>query len=94
MSAPKLSYEESLQQNVLLKELCAGCGACILVCPFTCLEYSENQPKLVKKCEVCGICAKACPRYEFSQQSLERLVFERERKSDEEFGVYRRLVVA
>lgn len=94
MSAPKLSFEESLQQKVLMKELCAGCGACILVCPFTCLEYGENQPKLVKKCEICGICAKACPRYEFSQQALEQLAFGRERKAEEEFGVYRRLAVA
>ena len=94
MSAPKLSFEESLQQKVLLKEMCAGCGACILVCPFACLEYGENQPKLVKKCEVCGICAKACPRYEFSLQALEKLVFERERRPEEEFGVYKRLVVA
>lgn len=94
MSAPKLSFEESLQQNVLMKELCAGCGACILVCPFTCLEYGEAQPRLVKKCEICGICAKTCPRYEFSQQALERLVFGRERKAEEEFGVFRRLTVA
>jgi coenzyme F420 hydrogenase subunit beta len=93
LSTPKLSFEESLQQNVLTKELCAGCGACILVCPFTCLEYGESQPRLVKKCEICGICAKTCPRYEFSRQALEKLVFGRERRADEEFGVYRRLAV-
>jgi len=90
----KLSFEESLLENVLLKEICAGCGACILVCPFTCLEYTEEKPLLVKKCEICGICPKVCPRYDFSQQALEKLVFERERTPDEIFGVYRRLVVA
>jgi len=94
MSASKLSFEESLLENVLLKEICAGCGACILVCPFACLEYAEEKPRLVKKCEICGICPKVCPRYEFSQQALEKLVFERERKPDEEFGVYRRLAIA
>jgi coenzyme F420 hydrogenase subunit beta len=95
MSTPKLSYEESLQEKVVLNEICAGCGACILVCPFTCLEYgAEEEPRLVKKCEICGICPKVCPRYDFSQQALEKLVFERERKPEEEFGVYRRLVVA
>ena len=94
MSAPKLSYEESLLEKVVLKELCAGCGACILVCPFTCLEYYEEKPKLVKKCEICGICPRVCPRYDFSQSTLEKLVFERERKPEEAFGVYRRLVVA
>lgn len=90
----KLSFEESLLENVVLKEMCAGCGACILVCPFACFEYFEEKPSLVKKCEICGICPKVCPRYDFSQQALEKLVFERERKPEEEFGVYRRLVVA
>jgi len=94
MSAPRLSFEESLQENVILKEICAGCGACILVCPFACLEYAEEKPNLVKKCEICGICPKVCPRYDFSQQALEKLLFERERKPEEEFGVYKRLVVA
>jgi len=94
MSAPKLSFEESLLERVISKEICAGCGACILVCPFTCLEYAKEKPNLVKKCEVCGICPRACPRYDFSQQALEKLVFQRERKPEEEFGVYRRLVVA
>jgi len=90
----KLSFEESLLENVISKEICSGCGACILVCPFGCFEYAEEQPNLVKKCEICGICPKVCPRYDFSQQGLEKLVFERERKPEEEFGVYRRLIVA
>jgi len=94
MSAPKLSFEESLLENVILKEICAGCGACVLVCPFACLEYGEEKPSLVKKCEICGICPKACPRYDFSQPTLEKLVFERMRNVEEEFGVYRCLVVA
>jgi len=94
MSAQKISYEESLLENVVSKELCAGCGACVLVCPFTCLEYHEEKPRLVKKCEICGICPRVCPRYEFSQSTLEKLVFEREKKPGEVFGVYRRLAVA
>lgn len=90
----KLSFEESLQKEVFLRDLCAGCGACVLVCPFSCLDYFEENPKLVKKCEICGICPKVCPRYEMSQPRLERLVFGRERNPKEEFGVYRRLAVA
>jgi coenzyme F420 hydrogenase subunit beta len=90
----KLSFEESLLENVLLREICSGCGACILVCPFACLGYDRDKPNLVKKCEICGICAKTCPRYEFSQQALEGLVFGRERKPEEEFGVYKSLVIA
>jgi len=95
MSAPKkLGFEESLRENVILKEICSGCEACILVCPFGCLEYSEDKPNLIKKCEICGICPKTCSRYDFPQATLEKMVFQRERTPDEEFGVYRRLVIA
>ena len=90
----KLSFEESLQEKVILKDLCAGCGACALVCPLNCLEYFEENPKLVKKCEICGICSKVCPRYDLSRPALEKMVFGRERDPKEEFGVYKRLVIA
>jgi len=94
MAAPKLGFEETLQEQVILKELCSGCAACILVCPFGCLEYFEGKPKLIKKCEICGICPKTCPRFEFPQTTLEKLVFDRERQPSEDFGIHRRLVVA
>jgi coenzyme F420 hydrogenase subunit beta len=94
MSFPKLSFDETLLENVVSKENCMGCGACVIVCPFGCLEYFEEKPKLVKKCEVCGICPRVCPRYEWSLSDLEKLVFGRERKPQEEFGIYQRLVLA
>ncbi len=94
MSFPKLSFEETLLEKVVLTENCIGCGACVLVCPFGCLEYFEEKPKLVKKCEVCGICPRVCPRYEWSWSDLEKLVFGRERKPNEDFGIYQRLVLA
>lgn len=94
MSFPKLSFEETLLENVVRKDNCVGCGACVLVCPFACLEYSQGKPKLVKKCEVCGICSQVCSRYQWSWAELEKLVFERERKPEEDFGVYRRCILA
>lgn len=94
MSTQKLGFDESLRDNVVLKELCSGCAACILVCPFECLEYFEDKPNLAKECKICGICPRVCPRFDFSQATLEKLAFERERQVDEEFGVYRRLAIA
>ncbi len=94
MSSKKVSFEDSLAKTVVPTGKCAGCGACVTVCPFGCLEYSEEKPKLIKECKICGICALACPRYDWSWAKAENLAFGRERKPEEEFGVYRRLALA
>ena len=93
-TTPKLSYEESLEKTVVSNEKCMGCGACVIVCPFACLEYAEEKPRLVKNCEKCGICARVCPRFEWQPSVIETFVFGRERKPEETFGIYRRMVVA
>lgn len=94
MKPVKVSFEESIARAVVEAGKCVGCGTCVLVCPFSCLEYAEGKPNLIKECKVCGICAQACPQYEFPQLSIENLTFGRERRADEAFGIYRRLVLA
>ena len=84
----------NLLAKVVLAEKCAGCAACVSVCPVSCLEYVEGKPKLVKKCANCGICVIVCPQYEYTQPSLEESIFGRQRKPEEEFGIYRRIVIA
>lgn len=94
MSFKKISFEESLATKVIESGKCAGCGACVVVCPFGCLKYAQGKPNLIKECKICGICAQVCPRYEWELAKAEKFVFGRERKPDEEFGVYRRLAIA
>ena len=94
MSQDKIGFEETLGKKVVATERCFGCGACVVVCPFGCLEYEEEKPKLATECKVCGICTRVCPQYEWSLSEVENFVFGRERKVGEEFGAYRRLVVA
>jgi coenzyme F420 hydrogenase subunit beta len=94
MSSKKISFEESLAKKVIESGKCAGCGACVVVCPFGCLEYATDKPNLIKECKICGICTQVCPRYEWELAKAENFVFGRERRPDEEFGVYRRLVIA
>lgn len=89
-----MSFEGSLAKSVVAAGKCLGCGVCVVTCPFNCLEYKEGKPVLINECNVCGICAQVCPTYEWSWSELENFVFGRERKTEEEFGVYRRLVVA
>ena len=90
---PKISFEESLKKVVLPDE-CVGCAACVVVCPFGCLEYVNEKPEEVEECKICGICAQVCPRYEFRLPAIEEFIFGRNRAPEEEFGVYRRIVVA
>ena len=90
---PKVSFKETLGKHVL-PELCIGCGTCVTVCPFDCLDYVDGKPLLVSECKSCGICAQVCPRYGLVLSDLEKFVFGRERRTDEDFGIYRRMVIA
>jgi len=94
MSSKKISFEESLATKVIESGRCAACGACVVVCPFGCLECAQGKPRLIKECKICGICAQVCPKYDWELAKAEKFVFGRERKPEEEFGVYRRLAIA
>jgi len=89
----KIGFEESLGKHVL-PSLCIGCASCVAVCPIGCLEYIDGRPVLTKECNLCGICSQICPRYKLSVPNLERFIFNRERNSDEEFGIYKRMIIA
>jgi coenzyme F420 hydrogenase subunit beta len=92
-SIPKASFEETLGKNVVPSK-CSGCGSCVAVCPYNCLEYADGKPRLSKECNSCGICSQICPRYNFSKLVLERLVFGREKREGEDFGIYKSLIIA
>jgi coenzyme F420 hydrogenase subunit beta len=94
MSSNKISFEDSLATEVIEAGKCAGCGACVVVCPFNCLEYTGEKPRLVKECKICGICAQVCPRYRWELAGAENFAFGRVRKPEEEFGIHRRLAIA
>jgi len=94
MSSIKVSFEDSLAKEVVGTGRCLGCGACVIVCPFNCLEYIGEKPCLVKECKICGVCAQTCPQYKWTLSKIESFVFGRGRKPEEEFGIYRRLAIA
>jgi len=94
MSFPKVSFEDSLEKNVVRTGRCVGCGTCVVVCPFICLELRADKPVLVKECKICGICAQTCPVNEWSWPKAENFVFGRERKPEEVFGIYRKVAIA
>jgi coenzyme F420 hydrogenase subunit beta len=94
MPIQKVSFEDSLKKTVVERLLCTGCASCVISCPYNCLEYVDSGPKLVGECKICGVCAQVCPRFNFSMSSLEHFVFGRERNADEEFGIYKRILIA
>ncbi len=94
MNSTKLSFDDSLLKDVIVTGKCVGCGTCVLTCPFNCLELVEEKPSLVQECKICGICAQSCPQHLWSLSEAENFVFGRERRNDEEFGIYRKLVMS
>jgi coenzyme F420 hydrogenase subunit beta len=94
MSAKKTGFEESLEMQIIESGKCAQCGACVVSCPFGCLDYAKGKPTLMKECKICGICSQVCPRYRWELARAEKFVFGRERKPTEEFGVNQRIAIA
>lgn len=59
-----LPYKE-LEDAVWNKDLCAGCRACITVCPGNTLGFDDklSKPYQYTPCVDCKACLDACPRY-------------------------------
>ena len=91
-SSSKLDFNE-LSNNVISRKLCVDCGACVAVCPSNVLVY-EQGAKLVGECTNCGICIRVCPRYKSLVTEMENFVFGRQRKIEEDFGIYKQVLVA
>ncbi len=90
----KLGFKE-LQEKVVAINLCTGCAACYLVCPFKdVLDYIDETPVLIGECRDCGICPRVCPQHLVTDHELDVFTFGRERREEEDFGVYEKLLVA
>ena len=87
-------FEETLKPEVVEKGRCFLCGTCVSFCPFEVLSMGARGPELVDTCLKCGNCYSVCPAYEFDEKAVEEFAFGRSRKPDEEFGVYRSIVLA
>jgi len=45
------------------KSKCAGCGACVNICPYGAIKIGEDSKAIIdkKKCQNCGKCKEVCP---------------------------------
>lgn len=79
-----------LKRDVILKELCSMCGACVAVCPRIGLENSN--PKLLEYDPHCGMCYAFCPKTFIPSSEVEEKILGGVRK--DEIGFYRRILSA
>jgi coenzyme F420 hydrogenase subunit beta len=77
----------NLITEVIRKDQCSFCGACMAVCPVNVLWPAGEQPSLVGSCALCEICYYQCPNVEFSKDDVETFLFDRTRRPDEPIGI-------
>lgn len=63
--------------NLIEKEKCVGCTACVSICPVKCLEmlpdeFGFSYPKLKdgSKCLDCHLCEKVCPVFNKQEKTM------------------------
>ena len=55
---------EALENEIVRKNLCTACGACIAACPTFALKMADEKPTLVGVCNLCEACYYSCPPIE------------------------------
>jgi coenzyme F420 hydrogenase subunit beta len=80
----KLKIFGSLVAEIISKDLCMYCGACIASCPIDILFHSEKEePVMHGTCAACQVCYYSCPRIELPVAEIEERLFGRARRPDE-----------
>jgi coenzyme F420 hydrogenase subunit beta len=84
----------SLISEVLNRDLCTFCGACVASCPVYILQMQDEKPTMKGKCELCQVCYYSCSAAEFPKDEVEQAIFGRARTADEPIGIYRSIANA
>ncbi|MEA2032425.1 MAG: Coenzyme F420 hydrogenase/dehydrogenase, beta subunit C-terminal domain [Euryarchaeota archaeon] len=91
---------EGLNVEIIEKNLCSYCGACVSFCEH--LELGPDAPVLkedcsldkegVLKCSENGTCYDVCPMTETDIEGLEKMFLDSKGISDEHLGIYKKLI--
>ncbi|MFH1327955.1 MAG: Coenzyme F420 hydrogenase/dehydrogenase, beta subunit C-terminal domain [Candidatus Bathyarchaeota archaeon] len=84
---PKPKIFGTLITEVIKKNLCIGCGACIASCPVSILYMKGEIPSMIGKCIICEYCYYQCPVPEFLAADIEKEIFGRVRSPTDEIGI-------
>lgn len=94
-----------LYAEIVATEICCGCAACVVACPFDVIEMENFDPVMqdltlgpdncIHGEKSCSLCAMACLRLESSYDAIETLLFGRRRKHPSEpWGMAKEMVLA
>jgi len=61
--------------EVIRREICTFCGACIASCPVVAISIKNEYPALVGRCVACGYCYNQCPKTPFDWSIVEQKLF-------------------
>lgn len=57
-----------LKKEIINLGICTLCGACVSSCES--IAFVNSQPKLIDKCNACGVCYNQCPRTVTREEDL------------------------
>lgn len=85
-----------LMNEIVHKNRCIGCAACVEVCPVNVFDYVNDKPVDARHsgCVYCGLCASVCPPARLGSSSLGKFIITGDDVKDEGFGRYRTAVLA
>ena len=86
---------DDLFEEIVERDLCTRCGACVGFCPHDCIGWNHVRGLPVKGsgCNDCNLCMEACPGKEVDFPGLRNLVFpgNEEEARESRLGYYRKI---
>jgi coenzyme F420 hydrogenase subunit beta len=83
---------QDLLDNVINKDACVLCGACISLCPR--IGFIDHKPILLESDPECSLCFKYCARTYFPEEMFEKEIFKANIPKDYLFGYYQNIFAA
>ena len=83
---------QDLYDNVINKDACVLCGACISLCPR--IGMKDHKPVLLESDPECSLCFKYCARTYFPEEMFEKEIFKDTVPKDYLLGCYQNIVAA